>query len=83
MTDYWSRLHAEEDFINAKKDYSFPHFYLDSIQYNNAAYKTYDHTYNIAISSGEKKVNFCERPEIFVEPKSSVKMSLGFDSDVI
>lgn len=83
MADYWNRLHAKDDFINAKKDYSFPHFFMESIQYNNAAYKTFDHTYYFAISSGEKKINFCEKSEIFTQPKSSIKLGLGFDSNLI
>jgi len=24
--DYWNRLHADADFINTRKDYSFPEF---------------------------------------------------------
>lgn len=83
ISDYWNRLHSDHDFINDKKDYCLPEFYLDSIQSKNAAYKTSEHTYYFAISSGEKKVNFCEKSEIFNEPKSSIKLSLGFDSDVL
>lgn len=83
ISDYWIRLNSDNDFINNKKDYCFPDLHLTSIQCKNAAYKTSEHTYYFAISSGEKKVNFCEKSEIFNEPKFSIKLSLGFDSDLV
>lgn len=67
--EYWNRLHADADFINAKKDYCFPEFQQQVMQQRNATHKVSDHTYYFSISSGDKKINFGETPEIFKEPK--------------
>jgi len=72
INDYWIRLNSNDDFINNKKDYCLTDLHLTSIQSKNALYKTSEHTYYFTISSGEKKVNFCDKSEIFNEPKSTI-----------
>ena len=80
---YWKRISTDKDFINAKKDYSLPDLLTLNVQFKNASYKTSGETYYFSISSGEKKVNFCDTAELFHEPKSTVKQSLGFDADLV
>lgn len=83
LTTYWNRLHAEEDFITAKKDYSLPCLHMPIAQFQNATFKTSKHTYYFSISAGEKKRKFCDRAEMFNEPKSTIKQALGFDSEIL
>lgn len=79
---YMQRLHSN-NFINKSKDYAFPEFVMQAIQYNNADYLTSNQTYYFTITTGDKKVKFTNQTELFQEPKTNIKRSLGFDTDIV
>jgi len=81
--DYWRRIHVDDDFINLKKDYSLPCLHIPVAQFQNAKFSTSEEIYYFSITAGEKKQNFSAQEELFTEPKLTVKLSLGFDAEVV